>query len=450
MRRSVPLAVSAALLAGCGDAGSPILVGASDAPCAPRDAADLSRGCGSTFEAEPSVAVTADGTVAAAFIASGEGALHVGATFSSDGGGSFDPVQRVDAPGLRWGADPVLAPTRDGGAALAFVGYRPGGERGSWDMRVFVARAAAGDRAFGAPVDVTGFAHPSLVDKPWIVETPRRTLLVTYSFGLGALTGLAAARRPEGEPWGRVVVAAGPDEPGVPTLAYPCVSNESGRVYVAYFEQVPGQGARIALRTSDDDGASFSEARVVSLASEGSVALDDPACVARGDDVWVLYGLTDAPAGEEAGEVEHVASLTRIRAARSRDGGRTFSDRLDAQDPAAGARFLHPALVLEPTGALDLTYYAAPADQGALDADPRGTFRLARMARGAARLAPSVALGGPIVLTGARASARWLGDYTGLAHASGAAYVAWTDNGGGTSHATFARVPLGAGDGTAP
>jgi hypothetical protein len=154
--------------------------------------------------------------------------------------------------------------------------------------------------------------------------------------------------------------------------------------------------------------------------------------VADAAGVWVAYGITGDAVPFSA---DHVSELDAIRLART--DGQAASARLDAQDPLAGAYFMHPQITGEEGGAVDLVYYAGAADQ-----DPDGSFRRSRAPSPAGGFAPSVVIDAPVVFLQARADPRWVGDYAGLFVQGGELYTAFAVNADGIAHVAFARAAV--------
>ena len=106
-------------------------------------------------------------------------------------------------------------------------------------------------------------------------------------------------------------------------------------------------------------------------------SLLDGNCLADGQEVWAVYGLTDQ-------QNATVPPLTHIRLAHSSDGGATIDWRSSIEDPAAGKHFLLPRITFEGGSILDVTYYA-----GNGDGDANATYRRARSTDGGKTFGPS-------------------------------------------------------------
>jgi hypothetical protein len=306
---------------------------------------------------------------------------------------------------------------------LTWVGYRLDTTQSPVDMHIYVAKAVPGSGSFGPAVEVTDPAEVNLkYDKPWIIVTNQGVVVVGYEKEGG---GIIAARSGDGgNSWTRVTVA--PDVGLFQNLAYPCSPVTGDRIYVVHW----ADGA-VKLHFSDDQGLMWPAANTTIVSEPSEMpAFEDPTCVADGSDVWVSYGLADQPFANGT------PLLKRIRVAHSSDGGVTISARYDAHDPAAGALFLLPQLILEPPSVLDLVYHA-----GAADGDAWSSLRWARSIDAGAMWGPSASLHCPLTFTGRRDLTNWLGDYVGVSYRAGTLHVAHVDNASGTSHVNFLRTP---------
>jgi hypothetical protein len=158
----------------------------------------------------------------------------------------------------------------------------------------------------------------------------------------------------------------------------------------------------------------------------------DSNCVARGDEVWAVYGLTDF----DPGGGQTLARLTDLRLAHSSDGGASFDRRTTVHDPEAGTSFLLPHLAIEDDGSLDLSYVAGQGPD-----DETASFRRSRSTDGGVTFGPSEVVVEPVTYELDRADDTWFGDYTGLDWDSGSLFGAVLDNASGTSHVWFFRTP---------
>src|SRR5205814_6971781 len=95
--------------------------------------------------------------------------------------------------------------------------------------------------------------------------------------------------------------------------------------------------------------------------------------------------------------------LDGIRIGHSSDGGKTIDSRFNAEDGAVANLFMHPYLIREPSGPLDIVYYA-----GAADNDTMGSFRRSQSTDGGKTWAPSAVVKTPLTFLSSRDSAKWL------------------------------------------
>jgi hypothetical protein len=380
----------------------------------------ISISASSLVETETNIAASADGRVAATWIGiSGSTATHIGVAISPDDGLSWGAPQKIDSPGGRVAADPVVAVAPDSTFYLTWIGFHRDAAGSPMDMRVYAAKSGAGQLAFGPTIDVTGAVASDGVDKPWIAVDKDSVVYITWL--------------DTGEPRMRIAVSEDgaqsfsihdiDDGQGFRNLIYPCIDELTGRLYVVYH---PGGG--IGLRFSDDKGKSWPQATAVAAPSDPDAMFDDPTCAAHGGKVWIAYGV-----GSDSFDKTTSPRSDRLRVALSTDGGATIAQRYFAEDPAAGSKFLHPQLARDPAGTLWLLYYAG----GEQNPDPAGTLRLASSVDDGASWKPSSIVKQPITFLSARNSGQWLGDYIGL-HARGSRiYASYADNVSGFSHVHF-------------
>lgn len=407
-------------------AGGAADLGAADLAFAPGPTLDpgiISLTAKGGLEAETHLAVARSGVVAAAWIALlPSGNSSNGYAFSLDDGASWSAPKALDSPSRQVSSDPVLATDAGNNFFLTWIGFKRAANGGATDMHVYVARALAGSTTFGETVQVSAPAPGDQFDKPWITVLRDGALLVTYArTSSGAIL---AARSTDFVTWDNQVIV---EDNAFRNLVFPCQSVETGRVFAAYHA-----GGGIGLRWSDDGGTTWNDAdkSAVVPPEDGQPAFDDPTCAAAGNEVWVSYGLSS-----DAFSTTRSANLTAIRIGHSGDGGKSFDGHFDAHDEGAGGLYLHPYLIRQLDGALDLVYYA-----GAADGDTAGSLRRARSIDGGQSFAPSVAIHQPLTYLGARDSARWLGDYLGVAWARSNLYVSFTSNHGTASHVAFYRT----------
>lgn len=391
---------------------------------------------GSLGEHEPTILATPQGRVALAWVSSVSSGYQVYYRLSTDRGTSFaDAVAIPFPPGTNVCSNTSMTFTGDGSIHLSFgCEKRTTGPRSS--QGVFVARSPAATLAFEPAVAVTDSASMRTIDQPHIAATREDELIVVYAEANATDTGdeLEGARSSDGgATWIRMIV---PAMAGTTTRGWPRVvaSRTDARVWLAAFDD--GLGA--SLRWSDDGGRTWPVADQRAIPDAADLAQNlssDLQLAVDGQDVWVLYGLSQDSGG--TGGFTNNYKDTHLRLAHSTDGGATLSTRNDIEDAATGRFFMLPNLVRDEAGGLNLTYYA-----GAAEGDAMATYRLARSVDGGQRFAPSVAIGRPVVFDTSRGTTRWLGDYQGLSAAERAIYVAYVDDADATPHVSFYRAPL--------
>ncbi len=442
-RSSLALALLAtSSLAACGSTASAPAEGAGgDTGGEPPGAVApqmLSGPSNSFLEAETSIAVTADGVVAAAYIGESFHSTN-GYNFSVDDGQSWQAGQRLDSPGGIEASDPVLTADPSGNLYMVWLGFkRDASGQNPSNFRMWVAKAAAGTTQFVDPVQVGAgvLGTADQLDKPWITTLADGALLAT--FARTSTGGVLSARSDDaGQSWDVTTIAE--DGRSFANLAYPCQAADTGRTYVVYIYSAGFGAPSVRLQWSDDRGDSWPSDNVLDVQASGEpTAFEDPTCVASGNDVWVSYGLSS---DSLFGSMSRSPKLDAVRVAHSGDGGVSVAERVDAHDGAAGRYFSHPQLARTATGALELVYYA-----GQSDGDTAGTLVHARSEDGGATFAPSEVIASPITLSFDRASQLWLGDYVGVAAARDSLYVSYVDNTrssmqGPTSHVAVWRGP---------
>jgi hypothetical protein len=313
-------------------------------------------------------------------------------------------------------ADPTVVVGSDGSFYLSFVGYDAAFSMGN----VMFAHAAPGATTFDAPVLVTPPSNMGPFDKPYIAITKSQAVLVSYTDFSSA--SIVVARSTDAKSFTRTVGV----QADAGTLAMPCPDPAGGRVWLTYH----GLG-HIGLTWSDDDGLTFPAANLSTPSPQGDsvdLSSESPACIGKGNDVWVVYGLSHDTVDPTKFDPKDYS----LRLAHSSDGGMTFATPVDAGDTTAAMYLMEPSLALEPGGAIDLAYYAGNADK-----DPMASWRFARSTDGGKSFGPSAVLEKPLTLDVQLATSTWIGDYAGLAYAGGRLYSTYVDNASGTSHISF-------------
>jgi hypothetical protein len=391
------------------------------------------------MQAETGIIAAPNGVVSISWIdLDNQSNSTIGYTFSSDGGASFAPTQQIISPGGRVASDPVMARDLDDNLWVTWVAFRygPGGQPSQ--MAIYVAEAPAGSTAFGAPIQVSPVNDSgAMYDKPWITVTNTGTILVTYERDLNNndLSIVATRSVDKGATWQQSFVARDQSGSTYRNLAFPCAPRTGNHLWATYVAFVGSSlTPQVRLARSDDGGATWLPEVNVSTFGE-KAAFEDPSCAADGENVWVAYGLSKDQIDQQAATTQKLNSL---QLAYSADGGSTFALRSEIADAKAGTFTMHPQIVIEDGGALDLVYYAGGGDE-----DPNGTYRFARAPAPATAspFAQSLIVESPVTFLQARSDARWLGDYTGLAWYQGAAYTSYVQNSSGMAHIAFAKIP---------
>jgi hypothetical protein len=388
------------------------------------------------LETEVQVAVAPDGTIAIAWIAEGPADIWIGYRFSTDGGATFSPIGRMQIPPGLAGSDPALAVDSAGNFYLSALGVHFVGTSADY-TRVFVAKATSSTMTFAAPVEVVSSSQPMLYDHPKILVTAKGTVVLGFSQspvsadGGPPTTSIGrVATSKDGQSW-QVGTIVGPPSVLFANLFWFCEGD--GILYATYLESTALAGY-IALRSSPDDGATWTaSSTAVSLATE-IVSELDPTCVAHGSDVWIAYCTTASPTTDP---MNFLDSARAIRVAHSADRGNVVgTTRTAALDTAAGALGLMPVLVRESGGAFDVAYLT-----GSAEGDTMGSMRYVREAADAG-FAPSIAVDGPLTFTMNRSKTNWLGDYLGAVAFGNRLLIAYPMNAGGATHVYFRSMPL--------
>lgn len=394
----------------------------------------------SMYEGETTVVATADGTVAAAWIAvSDQGTPYIAYAFSPNDGVTWQAPIALPSPDGRFGSDPVLATDSFGNLYLTWVGFKaPGGNVS--DMQVYVATSKPGTFAFGPPMLVSDPNEPTstFLDKPWITVTAKDSVIVSYARFADDFSIITGRSTDFGQSFTRTVVIQDEALTTFYNLAYLCVSKETGRLFTTY-QAIQQFGQDLSIKTmlswSDDDGVSFPAGNFsVVSAGELDVAFGDPTCTARGSDLFVTYHLSKDPL---SGESEASQKAYSVIVRHSGNGGVSFDGLMDAGDVMTAPFFMLSDVKHEDTGMLDVVYYA-----GSMDDDPAASFRRARFSYGAVNQPPSDLVESPVVMTPDRGVPYWLGDYIGHYIRGKREYVTYVVNADYTSHVAFQRLDL--------
>lgn len=358
MLRLAPVLASAALLAGCAttppaseqaarlDSGSNNNTTTnSSAPVAQNADATLMLSAPDVKAAEPALASAPDGTIFALWVehAGETGADVMLARVGADGRPSGESVRVNPRAGQAksWRGDPpTVAVAPDGTVYVGWTARVEAANKHANDL--YLSASRDGGRTFSLPVKVNDDKRPGVhgmhslavdeagrVHLAWLDE---RNLDAPHAHG-GAQKKAAATTQPPAQHMerNREVFTAFSSDGGrsiSPNLliareACPCCKTAvavgaEGRVYVGWRQVLPGDLRHIAVASSADGGASFSEAVSVS------------------DDRWTIggcpvsgpaLGVDSAGALRVAWYTEGDAGAAGLYQTESRDGGRTFAPR---------------------------------------------------------------------------------------------------------------------------
>lgn len=392
----------------------------------------------SSSEHEPQLVVTTTGRVVAsfnAFNADANNLYHLEYAVSDDRGSTWGPVVSIPLPAdNNIGSNTSLALDADGETVhfvYATEEVDSGGTRSA--QRVWFTSLEPSSSTFAPAVELTDPADlVGVYDQPSIVVTSSGTLLVAWGQAppdLLSIVPVMMRSQDRGATWTKEAPTFA-DPPAAMNLLHPCRAEGSDRIYYLYFDDTMGP----ALWRSAGDDPFMEDARVA-LAEPGEKVSNmvDTNCVARGDEVWALYGRRDHPGS--GGSV--VPRLSQIRLAHSSDGGATIDWRADVADPTVGPHYLLPRIALDPAGAIHLSYY-----EGEDDDDANASYRHARSDDGGRTFAPSDEVFAPLLYSRRRDDERWLGDYMDLEADSSFVYGVFADDSGPQSHISFFRAAL--------
>lgn len=365
---------------------------------------------------DPALARASSGALAAAWTTQlAAGASTIGYAFSTDDGATWTSPGEV-APPLGSGAAAALASDAQSDFMLAFAAA-DGAAAG-----VFASRAKVGEAAFGAPVEVTDPSADAEYTEPSIVALASGELLVIYSeqAGDGSFAGVAA-RSLDGLVWTRADIV----RDAAPRRSFrACASSAGGRVWVV-FHGPDG----VALRHSDDGGATWSADDTPVSEPGESVAASTARCAVEGDGVLVVYGVSSDPDPSTTGH-EQVLSSVRLGGAVG-DAPVTVGN---LGNSAQAVAMLVPEIAAGGEYPL-LSYYGSEAA-----AQPEG-----ELLGYSNPCLPSWKLHRPVVLETDRASPQRLGNRAGLVASGAELLEAFVDNASGAARVAFVRseVPGG-------
>lgn len=416
--------------------------GSGGAGGAPDTTIDLviSKSLDSSSEHEPQLVVTSAGRVVVSYAERNESLtnyFHIGYRVSNDRGATWNEPGSIKLPmGSNIAANATLSADAAGDVYLAYGTEQKGANGVRSNQAVYLAKLDAKAQSFAEPTLMTDpAAMVGVYDQPAIFVTPAQSLLLTWGQGSADLQSIWLVSKlstDAGKTWQTNVPLMDEGPQTYENLAHACAPSKGNRVYLYDLDAYVG----LTLWRSDDGGATFAkDARTaVQAASENNTfsTMLDGNCVADGDEVWAVYGLTD----QLSGDGSSVPRLVHVRLAHSGDGGKTIDWRASIDDAKAGKYFLLPRIAREASGAIDVTYYA-----GSGEGDKLASYRRARSSDGGKTFAPSTSLHAPITYELSRTTAAWFGDYMGVMAEGGDVFSAFIDNASGASHVVFHREP---------
>jgi hypothetical protein len=356
--------------------------------------------------------------VVVAWNASSNGRVVIGWALSTDGGLTFPTTGRVLAANI---GDPIATAAPDGSLYVGGLGI-PSCDGGACSGQIVIARSASGT-SFAAPAIID---NPNYCDHPWLDAASDGRLTVLYNpravdFTAKTFAGSAmlAATSTDGTIWETHDIVPFSRTTNVSLVT----GSVDGTTSWALFADDTAAGGMTLEKSAD--GKTWS--RTTPLPSD-ALAIR---AVARGDDVYVLFGVPELAGNAEAA-LPLFDSLTLVR---SRDGGATWDAAIPiTKDPR---KYLLPELTIEPSGALDLVAYAGKAA-----GDPNATFEWTRSIDAGASWRAPIVLDSKLVLEQNRQTPARLGDYVAARYLGGIGYFAWTNNTSGQSAVVFAHTDV--------
>lgn len=341
-------------------------------------------------------------------------------------GGRFDRIRYLSSPNGQMASNATLGFDGNGSLFVAWASWTPGPDRaqphlGVSDIHIQFARWPAGQAGFLPPVGLDEVIPDALYDKPWLLTTADDAILVSYSdLRRGGIW--VAASADGGASFTRVLV-----DPTMGNLASLCADGRPGGAFVTYFAN-----RAIVFAHTADGGATWSAPRLAALSdASGAVALHDPMCVAKGDEVWISYGRTGDPYDTPVECLQQVRLLHLTRGSSS-----PGSDVLALAAPADGF-LLFPQLAAGPDDSLVLAIYRATGEG-------TGTADLVTVvsADGGLTFGPPAVIATGFSPTLRRHVPDWLGDYFGWGPMAGRMGAAYIDNASGFSHIALDEAAL--------
>jgi hypothetical protein len=390
-------------------------------------------GQGPGYESENQIAVAPDGTIAVLWSAFTVGPPYVTMqySFSKDDGKTFTPPVPIYSPPGLYPGDPAITVDPSGNFWAAYLGISYSGQSIDYS-RVFVAEAPSGSSVFSPPIPVSDPNNTTdLNDHPKIFATHTGALLVGWADypSQTAATGTGiVARSPDGTTWTSTALVTQP-EAVIGTFFWFCEGASS--VYTTFLEATNTQ-MFVGVRSSADDGVTFTTSSVAASHPGDEVAGLDPGCAASGNDLWVMYATTNAPSTDET----TIDPADHLYVTHSGTSGASFdATHVDVLDKTASKLATIPLVARDETGKLDVAYVA-----GDYDGDMAGSIRFSRT--DGVSVVPSTSVDGPMIFDLSRVDEGWLGDYFGGVVHGGAFYLAYPRNETGLDHIYFAKKAL--------
>lgn len=376
-----------------------------------------------SYEAQTSIAADTKGGVVAVWIGFfADGTSSIGYAVSRDAGETWTAPRYVSSPGGRLASNPVVAVDGQGRFSLVWLGFRF--DALMPDEHIYVSRLDGATETFGAPVIASddGSAATLDFDKPSLAIDANDNLLITWAdftgSGMGAPASLTFARSTDGTTFTRSTITA---DATFGNLASLCLDRSAGPSAPLYLVHL-GANATLTLRKSTNQGQSWTIKPVPAT----NVVFQDVRCAAQGSNLWISYASGTAvfsPSQDSPGDA--------VSLVRSANGGDAFDPPVTVSNGAAGTQYLFPSIARDPAGELEIVYY-----QGTVGS-PANLVR-ATSQDGAAWTPSTIGSAGTFTID--RTIASWLGAYLGVAAATGATFVSFTENSEGKAHIGFTKV----------
>jgi len=373
----------------------------------------------SIYESEPTIAVSAGGTVLIAWLDIMSGTASLGYSFSRDRGVTWEPSQLLTLPDGRFGSNEIVQADAQGNFYLVTLGVNPDGK----SSIVYLAKGSAGATTFGVPVEVSDKSVTAMRDATAFVIAHDGSMNIVWAEYEAAGSHVVAARSADGASFTWANISSGMEASAWPNL---CASKATGRVAAVF---VDASDNATGVRWSSDDGKTW-PAENQNLVPLSEYPGEFPSCVQGALDLWIMQGTASV-----APSRTYEPTLDNIELTHSGDGGLTLDATVNAQDPAAGDKYMRAMAFLNDDQSLSLTYYA-----GSIDSHPAATVRYSHSTDAGKTFSTSIELFGPVLLTTSRAGKTWLGDLLGITADAQHTFFTYVDNSSGAAHINFTRV----------